>query len=418
MRFFRPSAFSLQATSFSVIILATINRQGKGTEMVDRVLVVDDQASIRDLLCTFLRSRGVETSVAEDGETALQMLDAPLGYSLILLDLDFGPRKMHGLDVLREICERHAEQAVIILTGQATITMAVQAMQLGARDFVEKDLYIEDNLARALDFLEVTEMERAKQRAQQEEERTRLARIERELEDAQDIQKSILPSSDPSFQRLDISSAFYPATEIGGDYYDYLRLSDTRLGIAVGDAQGHGLPAGLLVSTASGCLHTVLESSHSAGPILEAMNRRFFGFKERTFMTFCFATIDTEVMNLTLATAGHHFPYHFSAESGELVPWDVEGSFPLGVEAVGRFPVLTHSLATGDVLLFYSDSLVEAMDAKQEHFGHDRLEETLVRHVHLPAKSIRDAVLDAFWTYHQQPTLTDDTTLVVVKITA
>ena len=102
----------------------------------------------------------------------------------------------------------------------------------------------------------------------------RIHRIEQELLDAQVMQRAILPSEDPVFAGLDISSYFRPATEIGGDYYDYIPLSETELGLAIGDVKGHGMPAGLMVSTASGCLHTTLETTQSVADVMRVMNRR------------------------------------------------------------------------------------------------------------------------------------------------
>ncbi len=120
---------------------------------------------------------------------------------------------------------------------------------------------------------------------------------------------------------MDISSYFQPATEIGGDYYDYIQLMDTTLAIAVGDVKGHGMQAGLLVSAASGSLHTSLETNHSIPEVMQTVNRRVHEVKGSTLMTFCLSTLNTTDSTLTIASAGHPRPYHYSARTQTLVPW-------------------------------------------------------------------------------------------------
>ncbi len=385
--------------------------------MSKRVLVVDDQANVRSLLESLLVSWEASVTLMEDGESALRHLtELPNEYDLALLDLDFGAGKAHGLEVLQSIRQRHPDLPVIILTGQGTISTAVEAIQLGALDFVEKNFYIEEQLQQALVRLDQMIQEREARKAFRRDQRKRLERIERELKEAQVIQRSILPSEEPLFTGVDISSHFRPATEISGDYYDYIPLTETELGIAIGDAQGHGLPAGILVSTASSCLHTTLEMAQSVDRILEIMNRRIYGIKDRTFMTFCFSVLDTARRTITLSSAGHLLPYHYSTSVGAIIPWRTEGSFPLGVRQEMDYSVLSHSLDQGDVLVYYSDGLVEGVNQAHEHFGYERLEASITQHARESASSIRQAILMDFSDHCQQQELADDVTLMVIKI--
>ena len=248
--------------------------------------------------------------------------------------------------------------------------------------------------------------------------RSRIDRIEQELLDAQVMQRAILPSEDPIFADLDISSYFRPATEIGGDYYDYIQLTEKKLGVAVGDVKGHGVPAGLMVSTASGCLHTTLETTQSVGEVMSVMNRRVHEVKDRTLMTFCFSILDAANRMVTLSSAGHPFPYHYCAGTRSLVPWEREGSFPLGVQRDCDCPLLSHSLAEGDVLIYYSDGLVEGTDVELEMFGFERLEAAIIqhaRHSELSASGIKDAILAEFLDHCQGHEREDDVTLIVIK---
>jgi serine phosphatase RsbU (regulator of sigma subunit) len=245
----------------------------------------------------------------------------------------------------------------------------------------------------------------------------RMERIEQELQDAQAMQRSILPSEDPTFAGLDISSYFRPATEIGGDYYDYIPLTETTLAVAIGDVKGHGMPAGLLVSTASGCLHTTLETTQSVAEVMRVMNRRVCEVKGRTLMTLCFSILDTANHTLMLSSAGHPFPYHYSAADAVLVPWEQEGNFPLGVRQDLDYPCALLSLAKGDVLVYYSDGLVEGADAASQMFGFEQLEAAIIQHARSAstASDIKQAILTEFSAHCQGHEQEDDVTLIVIK---
>jgi serine phosphatase RsbU (regulator of sigma subunit) len=242
----------------------------------------------------------------------------------------------------------------------------------------------------------------------------RIERIEQELQDAQAMQRSILPSEEPIFPGLDISSYFRPATEIGGDYYDYLPLTETKLGVAIGDVKGHGMPAGLLVSTASGSLHTTLETTQSIAEVMSVMNRRVCEVKGHMFMTFCFSVMDTANLTLTLSSAGHPSPYHYRAATGAFAPWEL-GSLPLGVMQDCDFPVYSHTIEKDDVLVYYSDGLVEGTNAESQLFGFERLENVIIQHAHQKASDIKEAILTEFFTHCQQHEQEDDVTLIIIK---
>jgi len=244
----------------------------------------------------------------------------------------------------------------------------------------------------------------------------RMKRIEQELQEAAAMQRSILPSVDPIFAGLDISSYFQPATEIGGDYYDYITITETILAIAVGDVKGHGMQAGLLVSTASGCLHTSLETTQSVAEVMRVMNRRVCEVTGRTFMTFCFSILDTVNSTITFCSAGHPFPYHYCAAAQVLVPWELEGNFPLGVQKNSDYPVCSRSLANDDILLYYSDGLVEGTNADDQMFGFERLETAIAQYAHQTASGIKEAILTEFRTHCQQHEQEDDVTLIVIKV--
>jgi len=244
----------------------------------------------------------------------------------------------------------------------------------------------------------------------------RIERIEQELYEAEQMQRSILPTEDPVFSGLSISSYFQPATEIGGDYYDYIPLTESTLAIAIGDVKGHGMQAGLLVSAASGCLHTSLETTQSIAEVMQVVNRRVCEVKSNTLMTFCLSTLNAKESQITVSSAGHPFPYHYCAETHRLMPWEFLGSLPLGMLHDSEYQVFSRALDQGDTLIYYSDGLVEGTNAAGEMFGFDRLEASIIQHAHLNADGIKQAILADFVAHCRQHEQEDDITLIVVTI--
>ncbi len=119
--------------------------------MPERILIVDDQITVQELLLDILARRGAEVKTADDAETAVEMVgNSPEGFDLVILDYDFGQEKMNGIEALEQMKAQNSELPVIFLTGKGTIATAVEAMKLGALDFVEKDFYIEEKMGQAL----------------------------------------------------------------------------------------------------------------------------------------------------------------------------------------------------------------------------------------------------------------------------
>ncbi|HEX30984.1 TPA: hypothetical protein ENG04_12965, partial [Candidatus Poribacteria bacterium] len=245
-------------------------------------------------------------------------------------------------------------------------------------------------------------------------ERAEQDRIRRELENARRIQMGILPDEDPQSDVIEISSFFKPAAEVGGDYYDFVRFSKDRIGIAIGDVSGHGLDAGLLVSMAKSCLFTTTRQSQDISDVMEAMNEMVCQVKVRLFMTFAFSMIDAERHQLSISSAGHPFPYHLSAATGELNTVE-EGMYPLGVRRDISYPIYKFKLGPGDLLIYFSDGIIEAVNERGEQLGFERFEEIIKRSAGGHARSVRDRILSEFDAFRGSAPIVDDVTLIVVR---
>jgi serine phosphatase RsbU (regulator of sigma subunit) len=197
--------------------------------------------------------------------------------------------------------------------------------------------------------------------------------VEQELELARSIQQASLSKEVPTLEGWQISSFYQPAREVGGDFYDFFKLDDERVGVVVGDATGKGVPAALVVSATSSMLRAVARvlGSSSPGEVLSQVNETLFArIPSNMFVTCFYAILDPKSATLSYANAGHDLPY-LRRSDGDVEELRARG-MPLGLMPGMGYEEGEISLAEGNCVLFYSDGLVEAHDPKGEMFGFPR----------------------------------------------
>lgn len=242
-------------------------------------------------------------------------------------------------------------------------------------------------------------------------------RMREELHDARQIQLSMLPRQTPNLGWLDLASASLPASEVGGDYFDFVVLDPERLAVVVGDVAGHGMASGLVLASIRAGLH--LLHSDLATPTV-ALGRLDHMVREiapgRMYVTLQIAVLDHRAHELRLASAGHPPALIYRATSGEVM--EIGGpATPLGTRLESPLEERSSQLGVGDVMVFYSDGVVEATDLKGEPFGDRRLAESLRRHAtgHSAAE-IRGSLILTVNRFKGDVELRDDLTVVVAKI--
>jgi serine phosphatase RsbU (regulator of sigma subunit) len=204
-------------------------------------------------------------------------------------------------------------------------------------------------------------------------------RIEQELQVARQIQQEVLPDSIPKLEGWQIAAYYGPAREVGGDFYDFLELEDDRLGLIVGDATGHVMPAALVTATTRSMLRAVAQSLDSPGEVLARVNDALHpDIPSDMFVTCFYAILEPESGKLLYANAGHDPPYlrHHGGDAEELRA----RGMPLGLMPGMGYEEKEASLREGDSILFYSDGLVEAHDLRREMFGFPRLRALVSEH--------------------------------------
>src|SRR5918995_296462 len=206
-------------------------------------------------------------------------------------------------------------------------------------------------------------------------------RVEQEMRVARSIQQASLPEEVPTLEGWQINPYYKPAREVGGDFYDFHLLSDGRLGVVVGDATGKGIPAALVMSTTCGMLQLAARAldSSSPGEVLAQVNETLFArIPSNMFVTCFYAVLEPKNGRLHYANAGHDLPY-LRRRSGDAEELRARG-MPLGLMPQMGYEEKEIVLEGGEDVLFYSDGLVEAHDAKGEMFGFPRLRALVAQH--------------------------------------
>jgi len=242
-------------------------------------------------------------------------------------------------------------------------------------------------------------------------------RMREEIEYARKIQLSMLPQGAPEVSWLDLAAASLPATEVGGDYYEYFQASESQLILVIGDVAGHGLASGLLLSGVRSCLYLLEEYLVSPVAVLERLNHMVRRTTDkRTYMTLLCAVLDREEDTLTVVSAGHPPVLHLDSKTGRFQEVGL-GAPPLGTFLEARYEEVRRSVSVGDLLIFYTDGLVEARNAQDQEYGDARLQRAVARAAtSRTAREVRDAILGDLSNFKGDQEQFDDMTVVVVRL--
>ena len=246
-------------------------------------------------------------------------------------------------------------------------------------------------------------------------------RIEKELRFAQRVQVALLPTDLPKrIKGVDVAARFEPAYELGGDFYDFLAPEPHSLVIAVGDVSGKGVPAALYSAFAGELVRSrtfrrryTSDRSSPAG-VLASMNTILHERQlEPYYCTLCYALFDFKRRTVVLANSGLPYPVRCSGETASQI---VLPGVPLGSFGGSAYDEVTYDLTAGDVILFCSDGVFEANDARGREFGVERLSRVVLDARTQPARAIVEEVFTAVADFRGEARAKDDMTVVAIKI--
>jgi sigma-B regulation protein RsbU (phosphoserine phosphatase) len=386
------------------------NRELAATQ--PRVLIADDQPDVLEALRLLLKGHGYMTE-AVTSPAALFDAMTQKEFDLILMDLNYArdtTSGREGLDLLARLKAAENAPPIVVMTGWATVGLAVEAMQQGIGDFVEKPWVN----SRLLDILQKqVQIGRDRREARQQAIASTRAQ-ERESAEARSIQQGFLPKDIPQLAGYEIVGAWQPARVVGGDYYDVLPFGRETLGVCIGDVAGKGLPAALLMSNLQAAFRGFASPAVSPEALCDKLNSLICrNIASDRFITFFYAQLDGVARQLRYTNAGHNAPIvtHKDGSHDRLR----EGGGILGVFPVQAFDMGVYDLAAGDRVLLFTDGVTEACNPEGEEFGDARLLQLLEENRELSAEDLQRKILSVvaeFCRGHWH----DDATLIAIAV--
>lgn len=352
------------------------------------VLVVDDQGFWRSALEEALRERGHRVTCLESGDEAWHLLDGPTDVDVVLTD--WMMPGMTGLDLCRRIRSRENTRylPVILMTSRNLREDLTTALDAGADAFLSKP-FDEPELLAQLRMTERILALEARLEARISELHLTQERIERDLAQAAEIQRSFMPAAPPEIPGVEFAWFYETCAQLGGDIFNVIRLSEHCVGVHVLDVSGHGTSAALHSVALSHVLHPhpqqggllkrIEDGGRSfsltpPGEVAWELNRRF-PLIERSghYFTFLYGILELSQRRFRWVRAGHPGPVLITARGARYLD---EGGVPIGVTPDARWEEHEVELDSGDALLLLSDGILETFDAEGEQFGLGRVLET------------------------------------------
>jgi len=246
-------------------------------------------------------------------------------------------------------------------------------------------------------------------------------RLDHDLEIARDIQRILLPAEAPAINGFEISGINVPARQVSGDYFDYIHVDDERLGVAIADVSGKGVPASLIMAICRSVLRSEAVRNPSPANVLQKVNRQLYpDIKEDMFISMAYLILDQGPNGVTLARAGHDAPLLYKRQSQSVTPIKPRGMV-VGIDSGNVFDRITGdfavSLERDDCLVLYTDGVTEALDTEGNEFGLERMIQSVRASATDGAQAIIRQVIDDVRNFTGSHPQSDDITLIAIRKT-
>jgi len=369
-----------------------------------RIVIIDDNANDVAVTRRFLERREYHVATALSGDDGLRLVEATLPDAIVV---DYRMPGMDGFEVAKRIKSDPNLRTipVLMLTGADSPQAVVDALAVGADDFVTKGADMEVLLARLRALLRV--------KAYQDELRRVNAQMSRDLQIARRVQEALVPQGAFRTPRIEIRSAYIPSEMLSGDFYDYF-LQGEMMYLFVADVSGHGLPAAILVSLLKSYIHTETVAQTSLASFMSRLNDFLFSVSLPTqYATAQFFRVDAGG-NLVYANAAHPPFLLYSRETRKTVVHEQPGHL-LG--AMPDMPFEEHRLSIhpGDTLFVYTDGLTDRRNAAGEFYSIDRVAALLDASSNRDFSNIYASIYDDISNFSATEEFKDDIAFVVTR---
>ncbi|MEW6238712.1 MAG: SpoIIE family protein phosphatase [Candidatus Omnitrophota bacterium] len=369
-----------------------------------KVLVAESEATILEWLCDVLSHAGFDVAPASDGDDALRVCRAA-AINIVLADASLSG--MNGYELCHWLKRYYVGDfiPVILMTRFPDIQKGVEC---GADEYVIKPVRSDEVIARINAMLRIQELHR------------RLLKEYRMLDDefrtVGQIQRSLLPKIVPSYPGFQIAAHYEPCGRAGGDFYDILELDRNKWAFCIGDVVGHGSPAALVMAITMQILRMFVGAVQRPKTVMTVMNEALERHIPQGYMvTMFYALLDLEEKTLVYSSAGHAPPFVVHANARDMEWLQSEKGMPLGASESNDFDEISFLLKEGDLLICYTDGIVELRDEERQFFGEERLVRRIVNSYGRTLPSILTDVMqeaDAFVKQNKKP---DDLALFALQ---
>ena len=376
-----------------------------------KILVVDDEVDLQPLMLQRMR-RDIRSGrysfvFAHNGVEALEKLNEDDSIDMVLSDINMP--QMDGLTLLEQIPSVDPNIKSVIVSAYGDMKNIRTAMNRGAFDFVTKPLDFADlriTIERTLAHL--TEWRAALAS------RDQLVSLQRELDVASKMQKSILPTEFPKRADYEVFAHMEPARNVGGDFYDIINLENNRIGLCIADVSDKGVPAALFMMSSRTLLKGASIGCEDPGDVLQEVNDLLRETNDtEMFVTLLYGIYDPATGDFTYANGGHNEPLLIRPDgTSSLLPRT--GGIILGVMAGMEFAHNTVNIGPGDTLFLYTDGVSEAMNVAAEEFGMERLAAIFEENPTTDAEETTMAVFKAVHTFAGETPQSDDITCLTL----
>ena len=390
---------------------------GAKESLVGHLLVVDDNEMNRDMLSRRLKRQGHTVAVAVNGRDALAIMQRE-AFDLVLLDIMMP--EMNGYEALERMkADKNLSYIpVIMISAVDEIESIVHCIKLGAEDYLSKpfnNTMLKARIGASLEKKRLRDRQAAYIRQLDIENRRKSI----ELEKARRIQLSLLPTSPPVVPYLDIAAYQETASEVGGDYYDFSVQTDTKLLITIGDATGHGVASGLLVSMTKASLLASSETDIMTltQKINHILNEIDLGVQLNMALMLVELT-QTQPGQVTVRACGGGMPpIYLLRTNGDLEEFII-GGLPLAITKEAHYKITEFDLTSGDVMLLMTDGLSEMFNSDREFLSFDRLIAglTSLDIQDVTAAEMIDEVAHIGHDWAKGHPIADDVTIVAVRV--
>ena len=240
-------------------------------------------------------------------------------------------------------------------------------------------------------------------------------RLERELQVAREVQSKLIPQKTPQIDGWEFSAWWQPARQVSGDFYDFIPLNETHLGIVIADVTDKGMPAALFMADSRSLTRASVSIPTQPANAIASANRLICADSANgMFVSLFYGKLDIESGNLTYVNAGHNPPYLYQAETETFSEFERTG-LVLGIESEAEFKEQAVQLKQGDFILLYTDGVTEATNTEQDLYGKDRLLQLLYNHRKSSVNEVQAALEDSITEFIGDISPSDDITMVIAK---